>query len=273
MLGQAERLFELSSLSKSVDYQKDDPQIIAVTSGKGGTGKSFIAANLAFSLAVNGCKVLLVDMDINLSNQKVLFNVSPKKTIYHYLLYNQDLSDLIHKTDSNPNLSIIFGESGKLDHPTLSDSKVKILISEIRNSDKDFDIVIIDTSSGIEKGTLQLLLNSDEILLITTPEPTSVMDGYVINKLLKNNGSNASVRVVVNKCFNQEEASEAFENLANATKHFLQKEISFLGDISFSEDVIRSIQSQSLIMKNTKNSKIQAQISKISAKLKIPAIG
>lgn len=273
MLGQAERIIELNGLTKPLNNSAFTPKIVAVTSGKGGTGKSYLAANLGLSMAAKGYRVLLVDMDINLSNQNVLFNMSIKKTIYHFLLYNQCLSDIIHESSINPNLSVIFGESGKLDHPSLTEEKVNNLFFELRRLSQHFDIILLDTASGIENGTLQLLLNSDEIILITTPEPTSVMDGYAINKLLKNHGSNTEVNVIVNKCFEENEAVEAFENLQKATEHFLKKEIQFLGGISFSEEIIRSIQSQTLIVNSPKLDKIHRQIDKISSKLKIPTFG
>ena len=257
MFGQAERLFELNKFTTSSDELDVAPKIFAITSGKGGTGKSYLAANIALKLAETGNRVLLVDMDINLSNQNVLFNVSIKKTIYHYLLYNQCLSDIIEQSSINPNLSIIFGESGKFDHPKLSEEKATNIFIDFRNLANQFDVIILDTSSRIENDLLQILLKSDEIILVTTPEPTSVMDGYAINKLLKNNGSETSVNVIVNKCFNEKEALEAFENLEKATKHFLQREITYLGRVSFSEEIVRSIQSQSLLTDSSKLNKIQ----------------
>ena len=261
-----------SRFSKSLKSLDVAPKIFAITSGKGGTGKSYLAANIALKLAETGNRVLLVDMDINLSNQNVLFNVSIKKTIYHYLLYNQCLSDIIEQSSINPNLSIIFGESGKFDHPKLSEEKATNIFLDFRNLANQFDVIILDTSSGIENDLLQILLKSDEIILVTTPKPTSVMDGYAINKLLKNNGSETSVNVIVNKCFNEKEALEAFENLEKATKHFLQREITYLGRVSFSEEIVRSIQSQSLLTDSSKLNKIHRQIDTIVSKLKIPAI-
>jgi len=144
---------------------------------------------------------------------------------------------------------------------------------ELKSLSKNFDVVILDTASGIEEGTLQLLLKSDEIILVTTPEPTSVMDGYVIFKLLKANGCKATSNVIVNKCFNKKEAFEAYHNLKKATKHFLKKDINLLGEISFSEDVVKSIQSQSLIKQNPDSHGIFDQITQISSKLKITTIG
>jgi len=271
MLGQAERLYELKALMKPNTVLVEDCQIISFTSGKGGTGKSFIASNIAFSLAETGARVLLVDLDINLANQNVIFNITSKKSIYHYLTFNKTLEDIIYQYSDN--LHLIFGESGKLDHPKINSENVKSLVSELGLLSRNYDFIIFDTASGIENGTLQLLAHSDQVILVTSPEPTSVMDGYVIFKLLKNMGIKTIINVIVNKCLNQSDGDDTYKNLAKATEHFLKIDINYLGKLSFSDEVLRSIQNQNLLTKNDKSSHISEQIGQITSKLKNPTIG
>ena len=271
MLGQAKRLYELNSLISPKTASAEGNKIISITSGKGGTGKSFIASNIASELSMNGFKVLLVDLDINLANQNVLFNLTTKKSIYHYLTYNQSLEDIIHKKSEN--LHLIFGESGKIDHPKLSEERINNLITDLKKLSQCYDIILLDTSSGAENTLIQLLLKSDEIIFVTSPEPTSVMDAYVVFKLLKSYGSNIKANVIVNKCFTKHDAQEAFENLEKATKHFLKMDINYLGELNFSEDVVRSIQNQTPIIQSLKVNTVSNQIKSISSKLRIPAIG
>ena len=273
MLGQAERIIQLNNFMQSLKESGEQSKIVSFTSGKGGTGKSFLASNIAMDLALKDKKVLLIDLDINLANQHTLFNISTKKTLYHYLTFNQELEDIIQKSNIHENLSLILGESGRLDHPRLNEDRAKFLMLDLKQLTTKFDLILLDTSSGIENGSLQLLLKSDQIVLVTTPEPTSVMDGYVIFKMLKANGCTASSNVIVNKCFSSEEAIEAFENLEKATKHFLNKDLNFLGEITFSEDVVRSIQAQNLIIQTAKSPNICSQINQISSKLKITTLG
>ncbi len=271
MLGQAERLYQLNGLLKENVLPTSGCKIISVTSGKGGTGKSFLASNLAVELSNEGSKVLLLDLDLNFANLSVMFNASSKKTLYQYLTFNQTLEDIIYIYSEN--LHLVLGESGKIDHPKLNEERSNLLIEELRILSDNYDIIILDTASGADQGTIQLLLKSDEIILVTTPEPTSVMDAYVIFKLLKSNGSQVVKNVVINKCFKDGEAEEAFGNLEKATKHFLKYDINYLGELSFSEEIIKSIQAQNPIVSIENSSKISHQFTDIINKLRIPTNG
>jgi flagellar biosynthesis protein FlhG len=271
MIGQAERLYQLNGLLKAKVSAKNSAKIIAITSGKGGTGKSFVASNFAVDLANKGAKVLLVDLDINMGNQNVLFNISSKKTIYHYLTYNQNLDDIIYNYSNN--LDIILGESGKVDHPKLDEERAILLVSDLKNLSKQYDVILIDTASGADSGAIFTMLKSDEIVLVATPEPTAVMDAYVVLKLLKSNGLNSNTNIIINKCITPKNAIEAFENLKKATNHFLKVEVNNLGSISFSADAIKSIQEQNPLLESNPESELSTQISRLSSKLRIPTIG
>lgn len=266
MLGQAERLYELNSMLNPTKVGRHKSKILSISSGKGGTGKSFLASNLANELSQIGLKVLLIDFDINLANQNVIFNASSKKSLYDYITYNQNLDDIIFCY--TPNLHLIFGESGKLDHPKLGTDKVGLFIDELRNLSEEYDYIIVDTSSGIEEYTLKMLLSSDEILLVSSTEPTSVMDGYALIKLLNYNGFTNKIDVIINKAFSKHDANEAFENLKMAVNHFLKQEINFLGYLDFSVDAVKSIQSQTLLNSYDNSSILLKQIRKISHSIK-----
>ena len=271
MLGQAKRLFELNSLLSQTKVEKKGAKIISFSSGKGGTGKSFLSGNIAFTLAEAGKKVLLIDLDLNFSNLSTLFNINSKNSIYHYLTYNKSLSDIIEKF--NNNLHLIFGESGKIDHPILTAEKSDLLLSELKNLSTEYDYIFIDTPSGIDNGTLNFLINSDEVILVVTPEPTSIMDSYVILKLLKANGANNSLKAIVNKCFTEEEGKTTFNNLEKAVKHFLKLKVDYLGKIDFSEEIIKSIQNQTMLKQHKNFSQISNQIKKIASLMQKQTIG
>ncbi|MBK8945031.1 MAG: AAA family ATPase [Ignavibacteriae bacterium] len=271
MLGQAKRLYELSNLFHAKNEVKESTKIISFTSGKGGTGKSFICSNLSFQLSEEGKKVLLVDLDINLSNIGAIFNVHSKKNLYHYLNYDYDLDEIIFNYSEN--LDIILGESGRIDHPEFTEEKINLFLSELKIISAKYDYVLFDTSAGINKSTLQILQNSNEIIIVTSSEPTSVMDGYVIVKMMKSLGFESEINIVVNKTFEKHEGIIAFENLQKAVDHFLKSKIKYLGEVSFSKEVIQSIKDQIPLCKSKKTSEISNQLQEISSKIKIQTIG
>lgn len=271
MLGQAKRIIELNDLIHLNDFEENNSKFISITSGKGGTGKSFVASNLAFNLSQNNLKVLLIDMDINLSNIGALLNISSKKNLYHYLNYQSSLEEIIYRYSEN--FDLIFGESGKIDHPKLTDEKINLLFSDIKHISDNYDVIIFDTASGAENSTLNIISKSDEVILVTTPEPTSIMDAYVILKMLNLAKFKGLKKIIINKCFEENEGEKAFNNLEMAVKHFLKIDINYLGSIQFSTDVIKSIKDQSLLMKYNESSIINNQIKEISSKFLIHAIG
>ena len=271
MLGQAKRLYELNSLFNSKDEDKESTKIISFSSGKGGTGKSFVSSNIAYQMASNGLRVLLIDFDINLSNLGTIFNTNSKKNLYHYFNYDYNLEDVI--LNYSENLNLILGESGRSDHPELTEEKVNLFLSELNNISHNYDLILIDTASGIDKSTLQILHNSAEVMIVTTSEPTSVMDAYVIVKMLKSNSSKAQINVIINKTFDQNEGQIAFENLEKAVSHFLKIKVKYAGNISFSQEVVKSIQNQTLLVKTEKSPEISTQLEALSSKLSIPTIG
>jgi flagellar biosynthesis protein FlhG len=271
MIGQAKRLYELNSLFHSKSEIKGCGKIVSFTSGKGGTGKSFVSSNMAYELASTGSKVLLIDFDINLSNIGVLFNVSSKKNLFHYFTYDYSLEEVIF--NHSQNLDIIFGESGRVDHPELTEEKVNLFLNELKIISSNYDYLLIDTASGISNSTLQILNHSDEIILVTTSEPTSVMDAYVIIKMLKSMENSSLVNIIVNKTFELNEGIIAFENLNRAVTHFLKFNINYMGNIPFAAEVVKSIQNQSLLLKLEKYSPVALQIKEITSKINIPAIG
>jgi len=170
-------------------------------------------------------------------------------------------------------LDIIFGESGKIDHPKLSEKSVDLLISDLKSLKSNYDVILLDTSSGLDNGSLQLLLKSEEIILVTSPEPTSVMDGYVVFKMLKSHGVSSLMNVIINKCIDKSDAEEAFENLGKAANHFLGIRLNYLGWVSFSSEVVKSIKAQEPLFNSLISSKISSQIEQLTRELRIPTIG
>ena len=264
MFGQAERVLELERLSNTKNSEKSS-RIIAFTSGKGGTGKTFVSLNIAFALSKENKKILFVDLDPNLSNANILLNVVATKTIYNFFTGRNLLTEQI--TEYEPNLHFIFGDSGKLDYPKTKPELLKNFFYQLRFIQNKYDIIILDTGSGASEDEIGILLNADHNIIITTPEPTAVMDAYVIIKLLTSRKSTASKMLIINKCNDKKESVETFNNLSMAAKHFLKEKLNLLGEIDYDPAVGRSILTQELFYKKYSRSSVGIQISKISKSL------
>ncbi len=250
MIGQTERLYELNNLRRQSLKQTLDCPIVAFSSGKGGTGKSFVILNTAYALARLGKKVLLIDVDLNLSNINIMLDIKVEQTLYHFLQDKAILSDLIYKY--KPNLHLLFGDSGKSDHPDMNENNSQKVFSSLREISKNYDLILLDTGSGVGEEVMSFLTYSDYNVIVTTPEPTSIMDAYVVIKLLSKEGIRKNKLIVVNRCQKENDANSAFENLNKASLHFLNESLQIAGWLPYSENASKSILDQKLyIVENT----------------------
>ena len=261
MNGQASRIIQLSRMA-GIENNLPASKIISVCSGKGGTGKSFFAANFAYILARSGKKVLLIDFDLNFSNLNILLNKTTDNFLSEFFEKKKSLEELVFSYSSN--LHFIFGDSGREDHPHVNRDSIDYFFIALDRLAAKYDYFILDSAAGADELTLYQLSKSTFNILLTSPEPTAIMDAYAVIKLLKNEGSSANDLVVLNKCSNAEEAKNSFSNLAMASKHFLGIEPNFLGWISFSNAVHQSILNQELYLRSTPQSRTADEISSIA---------
>lgn len=264
MIGQAERLYELTQLQneEKAEYKNN---IIAFTSGKGGTGKTIISLNIAFASALDGKKILYVDLDLNLANAAIMLNIYSDSTLTRFFTERASLSSLIYKYHNN--LHFLFGDSGRIDFPKLSDNSISNLFSEIHSLANKYDIILIDTGAGAASETIQILLKSAIAVVISTPEPTSIMDCYVMHKLLKFNNYRGQKTVVINKCENEEEGFSAFKNLSAAVNHFIKEPAKLIGIVNEDKEISRSIKDQKIFISASPYNNTALQIKKIATKI------
>ena len=264
MIGQAERLVELRNLALN---KSDRPslKVYAFSSGKGGTGKTFLSLNLAYTISKQNKKVLIIDLDANLSNANILLDVVASKTIYDFFSGNDSLKNII--TEVETNFHFIFGDSGKANYPVPTASIVDKFFSQLRTLEKEYDYIFLDLGAGADDLIINFLTRSDFNIIVTTPEPTSVMDAYVVLKLLKFHKYSGQKFVIINKCKSEAEGESTLNNLDSASTHFLKEKITCLGLISEDSSVNQSIISQCLLTKQLPKSKISLQIMKITKQL------
>ena len=263
MLGQAQRLTELVKKEKTKSFT--EKKILAVTSGKGGTGKSFFVLNYAFQLSQMGKRVLLIDLDYNLANIDVMLNMSSEKTLSNFFESRVLFRELIKEV--RPNLDLIFGDSGKLKQALQRTDIIDYLFTNIKNISDSYDYILVDTGAGISRENLYMLSKTDYLIMLINPDPTSVMDGYALTKVYKNEFGNREIGVIVNKCDNEAEGKLAFENINKATAHFLKVNLNYSGYINFHNDVYKSIKEQIVFSEEFPESEICFQIKQIAQNL------
>jgi len=267
MSGQAERVFELQSLTKKISslVNSGDRKIFAFTSGKGGTGKTFLSVNTAYALATMGKRVLVIDFDFNFSNVHILVNELPERTLFGFFTNRVLLKEII--SEVTPNLSVIYGDSGVTDYPPLTAGAIAGFFRQLRTIESDYDIIILDTASGAGKETLQVLSHTDHTVVIATPEPTAVMDAYVLFKLLDGLGYQGEKSILINKSDDEETAQTAYANLQKAVNHFLHCHVSYLGFVNNDEAARRSILAQLPLVQYASGSVAAKQIAALSSNL------
>ncbi len=242
---QAARLIELRRLEEKEKKSKSST-IISICSGKGGTGKTFFAANFANQLSQMKKKILLIDLDLNFSNLNILLNETSTNTISNFFEQSNSLEELIY--NATPYLHLIFGDSGRSDYPRVGIEILDYLFFSLSKIQSNYDYIILDSSAGADIITLHQMARSDFNFIITSPEPTAIMDAYVIVKLLLESGTEAKKYVVVNKCASIEEGESAYNNLSMAAKHFMDERIELLGFIGFDSSAHKSIVNQELLL-------------------------
>ncbi|WP_458413882.1 MinD/ParA family protein [Schinkia sp. CFF1] len=216
---------------------------IAVVSGKGGVGKSNFSLNFALGLSKAGASVLLFDMDIGMGNIDILMGVTPEHSIVD-MFEDQELRlrDIIEKGVDN--LSYIAAGTGLSKIFKLDDEKFELFITQLEELVVDYQYIIFDMGAGITEESLQFILSVNEVMVIATPEPTSITDAYAVMKYIHLKESNMPFYLIVNRAFSVQQALSTSNRLENVVKQFLDKDVVALGDLPDDRAVIKAVSHQ-----------------------------
>jgi flagellar biosynthesis protein FlhG len=239
-------------------------KILAVTSGKGGVGKSTLSVNLAISIAQAGFKVLIFDGDLGLANINVLLGIIPKFNLYHVVKGHKALKDIIITT--NEGVDIIAGASGYSQLANLNDTQRMNLVKGFSDID-NYDYMIIDTGAGISSNVIGLLMPADEVIVITTPEPTAITDSYGLIKSIVAQSKDKRLKIIVNRVRSAIEGKKVADRVIDISSQFLEVEVTNLGFIFQDEDVERSIREQKPYIVSAPRSKASACLQRITQTL------
>lgn len=232
MADQAEKLREImrSRTAKPAAAQAASKasRIIAVSSGKGGVGKTNIAINLALAYAKIGKKVIVLDADLGLANVNVVLGVIPRYNLYHLIRQQKKMREIL--LDTSYGIQIVAGASGFSKIANLSEEERRGFIEELHELSAA-DVVIIDTSAGVSNNVLSFVAAADDAIIVTTPEPTAITDAYGIVKIIATEIDNLDLglKLIVNRVKSVTEARKVAERVINIAGQFLNLKIDYLG--------------------------------------------
>ena len=193
--------------------------VLAITSGKGGVGKTSIAANLAICMAASRKKVVLVDADLSLGNLDIIMNINSKYNISHMVNGQKSIEDIIHTGPEG--IEIICGASGLEELANISEFQRHRLLTELSKLQNNSDAIIIDTAAGISRSVVGFCLAADHTLVVTTPEATAMTDAYAMIKVLVRNRFEGRISLIVNMADSQAEGKKVYQQVVNVARRFL----------------------------------------------------
>ncbi len=240
-------------------------RVIAITSGKGGVGKTNIAANLAYHLSQMNRKTLILDADMGLANIDVILGIAPKHNLYHVLRGEKALGDVI--VDGPGGMKILPAASGIQAMADLSRGEKLALLDELEGLGDDLDFMLIDTAAGIAGNVIYFNVAAREIIVVVSPEPTSITDAYALIKILYSNYGEKRFMLLANMVRNSNEAREVFLKVSNATSHFLNLSIEYLGYILEDTKVADAVRHQKALAEIYPDSRASKCLQSIARKL------
>ena len=254
-MDQAERLRSIIKQNQVSPPQA--ARVITVTSGKGGVGKSNVSINLAVEFKKMGKRVIIFDADFGLANIEVMFGTIPKNNLADLIYQGKGIKDVI--TWGPMDIGFISGGSGIAGLTNLGREYINYLVQQLSELDSIADVIIIDTGAGISDSVMEFLVASGEVILVTTPEPTSITDSYSLLKALRRNArfkeDASSIKVISNKVQSSEEGELLFKKLNAVVMRYLHLNIEYLGCIPQDNELSEAVMQQSPICISDPNAK------------------
>jgi len=237
-MDQAQRLRDIIGDSQ---VEGPDARIITVSSGKGGVGKTNFTVNLGIALAKLGKKVTIIDADLGLANVDVLFGIVTKYNLSNVIKGESEVQDIIVKGPYD--INIISGGSGIMDLIDLDQNELEKLIHTLSYFNTISDYILIDTGAGLSKSVLSFVDAASDVILVITPDPTSITDAYaLIKNIIKDDQK--KIKLIINRIENNEEGDEVFNKLEQAVSKFLSRELENLGYIFEDNNLKRAVRKQ-----------------------------
>lgn len=252
MKDQAEKLREIfekqgnNANINPIDNLKKIPRnsarVVTVTSGKGGVGKTNLTINLGIKLSQLGLKVIIIDADLGLSNIDVVLGKTPKYNLSDVINYRKEILEIME--DGPEGIKFISGGSGIQDLIKINKNQLANLLMQLGKLDEEADIIFIDTGAGLSDNVLSFVYAAKEIILIATPEPTSITDAYALIKIISQKDRNKEIKLIINRAEDAIEAENLLNKLNEVSEKFLGVKLNKLGYILNDKNVPKAVKSQ-----------------------------
>ncbi len=238
---------ERSMLSSAQAKAWADVRVVAITSGKGGVGKTNIAVNLAIALRDKGYRVLVIDADLGMANVDVMLGTSSRRHLLDLLRPEVKLDDVIVETPHG--VQYISGGSG-IEKALEYDRAEKLLLQQkLADCAARADVILVDTGAGLGRNVMDFILAADEVILVTTPEPTSLTDAYAVMKAYSIYAAQKNLRLVINRVYEPKESREVALKLQRAAEKFLHMPVDCLGYVFEDASVTKAVRRQQPLIK------------------------
>ncbi len=244
-------------------------RVLTVTSGKGGVGKSNTSINLAIHFKKMGYRVIILDADFGLANIEIMFGAIPKHNLCDLIYQGKNIKDII--TWGPMGVGFISGGSGIAGMSNLNKDYLNYIIQNLVELDSLADIIIVDTGAGISDSVLEFLVAGGEILLVTTPEPTSITDSYSLLKALSRhpryNKETTSIRMIANRVYKEEDGRNLFQKLNAVVERYLKIPISYLGSVPQDDKLMKAVMQQTPVSLQSPTAKSSLAYEEMANKL------
>ena len=250
---------------KSVENTK----VITITSGKGGVGKSNMAVNLAVWFTRMGKRVIILDADFGLANVEVMFGTIPNYNLSDVIFNGKSIRDII--TTGPLGIGFISGGSGVVGLNNLNREQITFLVRNLSLLNDLCDILIIDTGAGVSDQVLEFVLASPEVVLVSTPEPSSLTDSYSLMKAMykspKYLKGGTNVHLVANKVTSESEGKAVYNKMLSVVQKFLGGDLDFLGNVNYDVTLEKAVRNQKVVSIEYPQSKAAKSFEALASKL------
>ena len=238
---------------------------IAIASGKGGVGKTFVSVNTALALASLGNKVLLIDADLGLANVDILMGKNPEYTLQDAIFHGKSIEEIVCKTEFG--VDFLPASSGERQMLNIGSARLNNIVHELLSYAADYDILMFDCGAGINQSVTSFIAAAPQTLIVMTMEPTSIMDAYALMKVAHQDKLSENINIVLNMVRSDEQGQKIFKNLTQISQNYLYSSVNLLGIIPYSPLVHKAVLNRKPLYTMDQDGEVSQRLRQIAGRI------